>query len=115
MIIITVFVISVRQFLNCLVNMNFGTLSSSLILMLYTNSLNTQIVMKLWYTIKYRTERAFHYTGMPVLEMRYFSQESIQRIFYTILFKLFNGDVVQTGKCTEKKLNLETWNLTRKI
>lgn len=64
--------------------MEIGTV---LVLMLYV--LNIRIIMKIWYTVKYSTEKAFQYMdklgqtsiGMPILEIRCFSQESIQRIF----------------------------------
>lgn len=44
---------------------------------------------KIWYTVNNSTERAFQYMdkhgqtsiGMPILGIRCFSQESIQRIF----------------------------------
>lgn len=46
-----------------------------LVLMLYV--LNIRIIMKIWYTVKYSTERAFQYMdklwqtsiGMPILEI----------------------------------------------
>lgn len=64
--------ISGDHFLCSHVNIEFGTV---LVLMLYV--LNIRIIMKIWYTVKNSTERAFQYIdkhgqtiiGMPILEI----------------------------------------------
>lgn len=53
------FFISRGQFLCSHMNMDFGTVSGSFVLMLYV--LNIRIIMKRWYTAKYSAERVFQY------------------------------------------------------